>query len=163
MSRLASSLLVFVIAWPAAAAEPMHWLRIAAQRPTCTAPDGLPITPNDPASVYAPGGRRCYGTRPAELELRLPEDRYVWLDQSAPNPAVWIDLGMVIVDPRALSAPPLGLRLDAADGALSLETRWGDASTLTRLEPGRWREIHSPDGQRFWVQLAPDTDPSPAD
>jgi hypothetical protein len=113
----------------------------------------MPIVPNDPGALTTRSGTRCYGTRPPELELWLPQDRYVWLEQNTPNPAAWITLGPVVVDPLSLESPPLGLRLAKSDELWTLEARHDQTSTLTPLEPGTWTKVTSPDGQRFWVQL----------
>lgn len=164
MCRLLSCVLVMFAVLPVAvtaatpdadaAAGTLHRLRLAERQPPCSEPAGLPIVPNDPAAIHTPGGKRCYGTRPAMLELRMPEDRYVWLDRQAPNPAAWIDLGGVIVDPRRLEPWPLGLMLTRDETGLLLEARYGDTATLTPLPRQGWQEIRAPDGQQFWVQLA---------
>lgn len=140
----------------------LHVLRISRQRPPCASfGEELPIVPNDPAAL--PGtaaGGRCLGTRAPALELWLPEDRYLWLDAAAPNPAVWLDLGPVELDARAVTAAPLGLMLSSGgEGGWILETRHGDGATLTPLAPGEWREVRSADGGRFWVQLGSATNP----
>lgn len=166
MSRL--HILVATTCWlalagPAGAAAgnvdvPVYQLRIAEQAPPCTEPRGMPITPNDPGALTTPGGRRCYGTRPPQLELWLPHGHYVWIERGSGNPAAWIQVGSVLVDLRGLEEPPLGLRLTGSEEALALETRYADAAALTRLEPGRWQEIAAADGSRFWVELAADGD-----
>lgn len=136
-------------------AATVYRLRITHQRPPCSGPTpGLPIMPNDPGAITAPGGeRRCYGTRPAEMELWLPAGRYAWLDAHAGNPAAWIAVGPVLVDPGVLEPPPLGLRITGTGPDLALETRYGDGATLTPLAPGRWQPVQSADGGRFWVQV----------
>jgi len=131
-----------------------YLLEISHTRPPCSgAAGGMPVAPNDPGAITAPGGeRRCYGTRPAVFALQLPENRLVWLEHSAPNPAAWIAVGPVLVDPAGLEAPPLGLRL-RSNGATVLETRYGSAATLTPLEPGRWQEVRTADGRLLWMRL----------
>jgi hypothetical protein len=137
----------------AAAGEYAHLARIARQRPTCASPEGMRIVPNDPAALVTGRGTHCYGDGPPELELWLPLGRYIWLERGAVNPAAWVNVGPVVVDPHTLETPPLGLRLSAAEGSWTLETRHGQTATLTPLEPGSWHEVTSPDGQRFWIQV----------
>lgn len=142
-----------------AAAEPaadpaVHYLRLTRQRPSCALPPGLPITPRDPGTHLGTSGTSCSATGTKTLELWLPEARYLWIDRSASDPAAWIDLGPVGANPPRPTKPPLGLRLSTAGRSVRLETREGDTATLTTLEPGRWHEITSPDGERFWVWLA---------
>ncbi len=126
-------------------------LRIAPSRPPCSAPSGLPIVPNDPAAGYAGSGRRCYGTRSAELELRLPADRLVWFDAAPSHPVEWVEVGPLWVNPQAAEPPPLGLRLTPDGDGATLELRRGHAASLTRLESGVWRAVEMPDGQTLWM------------
>jgi len=149
-------LLSLLLTWTgsAIAAEPVHLLEISNKRPPCSgATGGMPVVPNDPGAITAPGGeRRCYGTRPAVFALELPENRLVWLKHTAPNPAAWIAVGPVLVDPATLEEPPLGLRLRTEGGAV-LETRFRGTATLTPLDPGRWQQVRTADGRRLWMRL----------
>lgn len=132
-------------------AAALHVLRIAPNRPPCSAPSGLPVVPSDPAAGYAGSIGRCYGTRPAELELRLPADRLVWLDAAPGHPVEWIEVGPLWVNPRGAQPPPLGLRLTPDGDGATLEIRRGHTASLTRLEPGVWRAVELPDGQTVWM------------
>lgn len=146
-----------VVAGEAVTSDPSaHLIRISRQPPPCSSVKGMPVVPNDPGALVTSSGVRCYGTRPAELELWLREDRYVWLERQAANPVAWVKLGPVVVDAAELEPPPLGLRLAESDGDWVLETRYGQTATLTRVDAGSWQEVTSPDGQRFWVRLGPD-------
>lgn len=147
------------LSWSAAQAADAHRAHIAFQRPTCGDSAALPVVPNDPAAVTTPAGRRCYGTHPSELQTWLPEDRYAWLERSTSSPAVWLDLGGVLVDPREFAAPPLGLRLRADAGALSLELRLGDTATLVSMVADAWQEVRAPDGQVLWIRVEAEAQP----
>ncbi len=156
--RLATLVLaaLLVAATPAARAqEPatVYRVRIADQRPPCADPPAdLPIVPNDPGAITLPGGeRRCYGTRPPEMELWLPAGRYVWLHSQAPTPAAWIDLGPVLVDPSTVEPPPLGLRVIPEGTGLTFETRFGQDAVLTPIAGDRWQRVESADGRTLWV------------
>lgn len=131
-----------------------HLVHVARQRPPCTTPDAMPVAPNDPGALVTPQGTRCHGTHAPMLELWLPEDRYVWLERSGPNPAAWIDLGVVELDARDLRPEPLGLRLSVSGDTVTLETRLGLAATLTRLRAGTWSPVATPGGDELWVRLA---------
>jgi len=130
----------------------LHHLRLAQERPGCAPPARLPIAPNDPGAHLGGTGTNCRDGRTSALELWLPEDRYLWLEPSGPNPAVWVDAGPVAAE-AAPGKAPLGLRLSASAGGFKLETRQHGTATLTLIEPGRWQPITGPDGHRFWVFL----------
>lgn len=142
----------------ASEATTVYRVRIADQKPPCA--DGsevLPIVPNDPGALTVPGGRRhCIGTRPPEMELWLPEGRYVWLHSQAPTPAAWIALGPVLVDPATVEPPPLGLRVIDSGNGLGFETRFGPEAVLTPVEPDRWQRIEAADGRTLWVTVEAD-------
>ncbi len=141
-----------LLAAVAGAAEPTYLLEISKQRPPCSGAAGMPIVPNDPGAITAPGGqRRCYGTRPSVFALELPEDRLVWLEHAAPNPAAWIAVGPVLVDPASLETPPLGLKL-STDGGMVLETRFGATASLAPLRAGEWQQVRTADGQVLWMR-----------
>ena len=159
---LVAAMLVLSVSVPAAvvgmeadSGARVHYLRVAQGRPACSSPPALPIVPKDPGAHLGGAGTNCRDDRASALEIWLPEDRYLWLERTGPNPAAWIDVGPVAADAPGPEEAPLGLRLSNSDGSMKLETRVAHTATLTLLEPGRWQEITSPDGQRFWVFLVP--------
>lgn len=140
----------------APAVEPVYALRLAQNPPPCTPRSDMPVVPNDPGALTAQGQRRCYGTQPPQLELWMPQGRYVWLEGGRANPAGWIRVGPLLLDLQQFDDPPLGLKLTVSRDAVTLESRYGQAATLSPLHPGRWQEVHAPDGGRFWAYLEAD-------
>lgn len=140
----------------APAAEPVYALRLAQKPPPCAQRDDMPIVPNDPGALTSQGQRRCYGTQPPQLELWMPQGRHVWLEGGSANPAGWIRVGPLLLDLQQFDDPPLGLRLTVSRDAVTLESRYGQAVTLSPLQPGRWQEVHAADGGRFWAYLEAD-------
>lgn len=132
-----------------------HVLELSATRPPCSGQAGLPIVPDDPAAITdASGRRRCYGTRPPVLALRMPADRWLWLENADTSPAAWIAIGPVLVDVDEIETPALGLRLTGADGAPVLESRFGGRGALTPLRGDEWQAVRLADGRRVWVRVA---------
>jgi hypothetical protein len=161
MKTLLSMLLLVALSLAASpavrAAEAARLARIASAPPSCMGLSALPIVPNDPAAITAGGSRRCLGTRPPELAVWLPADDpaggYAWLQRGPDSPAVWLDLGGVVVDPRQFDPLPLGLRLTSDPAGPILEMRLADSATLTPLEEDRWQPVTGPDGEGFWVRI----------
>ncbi|MFW6094616.1 MAG: hypothetical protein ACODAC_11635 [Pseudomonadota bacterium] len=152
--RLLGGALCLILGCNAAAARaPGHTLRIAGDRPPCSAAPGLPVTPDDPGARAEPDGSRCYGTRPPEIGLRLPENRLAWLRRAPRHPVKWVAVGPALVDARELEPAPLGLKLDTGGDTPILEARRERRATLTELTPGAWTAVKLPGGSRLWVLL----------
>jgi hypothetical protein len=154
--RAAAIVLAALCTWAGSglAATDLHLLELSPTRPPCSPAADMPVVPDDPGAITDSGGRRrCYGTRPPVLSLKMPDGRWLWLEGADTSPAAWVAVGPVLVDPDEIETPALGLRLSAGSGGPVLESRYDDRGTMTPLRAGAWQEVRLADGRRLWIRL----------
>lgn len=139
---LTATMLLFPAALLAAASVPAYYrLALTASPPACARSHRA----DDPA----PG--RCFGTRPEVIELEMPPDRVVYLDDAdAPVPAAWIFAGPLLLHTADLLAPGLGYGFRESASGLRLEIYRGERMLSTAVELDRWLPARTPDGDEIW-------------